>query len=53
MQTENDQLKSKLARSTTAESNESISVSLLGENLPAGLDLVDEFYLVPGLVSSG
>jgi len=48
LQTENDQLKSKLARSTIAEGNESSSVSLLGENLPPGLDLIDEFYLVPG-----
>lgn len=51
LQTENDQLKSKLARSTIAEGNESSSVSLLGENLPPGLDLIDEFYLVPGETS--
>lgn len=55
LQSENDQLKSKLARLTAAaagdnshDSTTSTSVMLTADNLPPGLDLVDEFYLIPG-----
>nr|SVE76413.1 EOG090X0719 [Daphnia longispina] len=48
LQAENDQLKSKLARINIGETNESGSTNILSsDNFPPGLDLIDEFYLIP------
>ncbi|KAK4018483.1 WD repeat-containing protein 91 isoform X1 [Daphnia magna] len=48
LQAENDQLKSKLARSNVCDTRESGSNNILSsDNLPPGLDLIDEFYLIP------
>nr|SVE75153.1 EOG090X0719 [Daphnia dolichocephala] len=48
LQAENDQLKSKLARSNVCDTHEPGSCNILSsDNLPPGLDLIDEFYLIP------
>jgi hypothetical protein len=46
LQSETERLKSRLARSNFTESQESTS-ALTGDTLPPGLDLVDDFYLIP------
>nr|SVE93646.1 EOG090X0719 [Scapholeberis mucronata] len=49
LQAENEQLKSKLARLNNGENQDSTSCNLLSaDHFPPGLDLVDEFYLIPG-----
>nr|SVE92418.1 EOG090X0719 [Megafenestra aurita] len=49
LQAENDQLKLKLSRSIVGESQEPSNTNILSaDNFPPGLDLIDEFYLIPG-----
>ena len=47
LQAENDYLKSKIVRSNVGENQELCNTGLSAEHLPAGLDLVDDFYLIP------
>lgn len=46
LQSEADQMKAKLARLNLSESQESSNMLTI-DNLPPGLDLVDDFYLIP------
>ena len=52
LQTENDHLKIALSRVNGEDGQESNSLfsSISVDNLPPGLDMVDEFYLIPGFV---
>jgi len=51
LQSENEYLKSKIAKSNLSESQEPNTTVLTADNLPAGLDLVDDFYLIPAETS--